>query len=252
MPRVHQALDTLQGKNKYFLTFDLLKAYWQFPVRKDTRKYLTFSKLDDLYEWLRMPFRIAGAPAVQRQMLNSLVAGVKWISALAYLNDIVIYSKTFKKHSSHLEPLFKRCAKGSNNTTYLGFIFIVSTHSFKLNPKEIKFILKYPVSTDRETVAILRHRQVQTFFYVVLQGRRTYYNNLCYKRQNLCGVGNRRKLFLKIKQAISTATLMRHPDPTEPFIFDCDAFLKGLGAALHQRDERSEKYYVAFASRTVD
>ena len=109
---MHQALDALQGKT-YFSTFDLLKAYWQIPVHKNTRKYLAFITPDGLYEWLRMPFGIAGAPAVQQRMRDTLLAGMKWTSAPAYLDDVVKYSKTFQEHLCHLEALFKRCADGT-------------------------------------------------------------------------------------------------------------------------------------------
>lgn len=104
LPRVHQALDTLQGKQNFF-TFDLLKAYWQIPVYKDTREYLAFTTSNNLYEWLRMPFEIAGASAVQQRMMDFLLAGMKWISALACFNDIVVHSKVFNKHLSHFDSL---------------------------------------------------------------------------------------------------------------------------------------------------
>ena len=48
-PRIHQALDALQGKS-YFSRFELLKAYWQIGAYQDTRKYLAFITPDGLYE----------------------------------------------------------------------------------------------------------------------------------------------------------------------------------------------------------
>lgn len=59
------------------------------------------------------------------------------------------------------------------------------------------------------------------------------------------------KGFEDIKQAIGDATLMRHPDPTEPFTLDCDASILGLAAALHQTDEKDKESPLAFASRTL-
>lgn len=73
---MHQALDILQGK-EHFYTFDLLKAYWQIPVHQDTRKNLAFITFDKFYEWLRIPFGIADAPAVKQRMMDSLLGGMK-------------------------------------------------------------------------------------------------------------------------------------------------------------------------------
>ena len=109
-----------------------------------------------------MPFGIAGAPAVQQRMMDSLLAGMKWISALAYLDDIAVYSKTFEEHLSHLEALFKKCKEGilqlnpikstvcKNETSYLGFI--VSAQGVKPNPKKVEPILKFAVPKDCKAV----------------------------------------------------------------------------------------------------
>lgn len=41
------------------------------------RKYLALIIPVDLYEWLRMPCGIASALAMQQQMMDSLLAGMK-------------------------------------------------------------------------------------------------------------------------------------------------------------------------------
>lgn len=56
---------------------------------------------------------IAGAPVFQQRMMDTLPAGMKRNCAFAYLDDIVIYSKTFEKHLIHLESLFKKSSKGN-------------------------------------------------------------------------------------------------------------------------------------------
>lgn len=44
---------------------------------------------------------------------------------------------------------------------------------------------------------------------------------------------------------------MKHPDPSKPFIIDCDASVTGLGAVLQQKDKKGKENSVAFASRTL-
>lgn len=78
-------------------------------MHTDTPKYLAFITPDGSYEWMRMPFGIAGPPAVQQRMMDTLLAGMKWMSALAYLDDVVIYSQATEQHLCHLEALFRRC-----------------------------------------------------------------------------------------------------------------------------------------------
>lgn len=82
-------------------------------------------------------------------------------------------------------------------------------------------------------------------FIQILQGEQNHYKGLYHKMGN-----EQQKVFKDIKHAICTATLMRHPNPTKPFIFGCDAFFIGLGAALHKLDNYLQEYSVVSASWT--
>ena len=149
LPRVQQAIDSLQGKD-YFFTFDLRKACRQIPIEKEHRKYLAFITPDGLYEWLRMPFGIAGAPATQQRMMDKLLAGMKWICALAYLDNILIYSNTFTEHLAHLEALFNKSTLCARETSYLGFL--VSAKGVRPDPNKIKPVMELPEPQDRKGV----------------------------------------------------------------------------------------------------
>ena len=43
--------------------------------------------------------------------------------------------------------------------------------------------------------------------------------------------------FEKVKQVLTSDTVMMHPDMTKPFIIHVDGSYKGLGATLNQKDE---------------
>ena len=154
-------MDALYGK-RYFSVFDLLKAYWQIEVEPASRKHLAFITPDGLYEWTRMPFGAAGAPATQQRMIDKLLAGLKWVCAIAYLDDIVVFSDTFDEHLAHLEALFSRCASAQlqlqpikstlcqKETHYLGFI--VSARGVCPDPAKTDPIAKFPVPSDKKGV----------------------------------------------------------------------------------------------------
>lgn len=91
--------------------------------------------------------------------MNSLLAGMKCISVLTYLSDIVVYSKTFIEHLPQRETLFKRCEKKTLQlsptrstlceleTTYSRCF--VSAHEVEPDTTKIEHIIKYPVPKDR-------------------------------------------------------------------------------------------------------
>ena len=91
------------------ILFYFLHAFWQIEAHSSARKFLAFITPDGLYEWTRMPFGSAGAPATQQRMIDMLLAGIKWVCAIAYLDDTIVFSDSYAAHINHLEILFSRC-----------------------------------------------------------------------------------------------------------------------------------------------
>lgn len=261
LPRIQQALDVLQGK-RYFSVFDLPKAYWQVEIEESSRKYLAFITPDGLFEWTRMPFGAAGAPATQQRMMDKLLAGLKWVCALAYLDDVVIYSDTFEQHLAHLETFFMRCEKGvlqlqpiksklcRRHTRYLGFI--VSADGVKPDPATTDPIRNFPLPKDKR--AVRRFLGIGSYYRRFIRN----YARVAAPLQKLIpdtvpftwGPAQQ-NAFDAIKKALVDATEMAHPRPGSPFIIDCDAAAEGLGAVLQQRDEHNRDRPICFASRAL-
>lgn len=101
MPRIDDALDTLQGA-EYFSSLDLRSGYWQIPMNEADKEKTAFATPDGLYEFNVMPFGLCNAPATFERMIDNVLRGLKWKTCLCYLDDIVIFSSTFKEHLQRL------------------------------------------------------------------------------------------------------------------------------------------------------
>ena len=60
-----------------------------------------------------MLFGPAGAPATQQRMEDHLTLGIKWISAIAYLDDVIILSNAFEVHMVHLQTSVHHIKNGN-------------------------------------------------------------------------------------------------------------------------------------------
>ena len=106
MPRVDDLLDGL-GQAKYISSLDLMKGYGQVPVHPESGQQTAFITPFGKYQFLTMPFGLVGAPAVFQRLMNTVLADVSAFST-AYLDDVSIFSNSWKYHLVHLDEVLSR------------------------------------------------------------------------------------------------------------------------------------------------
>lgn len=91
IPRNDEHLDRLSGC-KYYTTLDLASEYLQISKAEESIAETAFISPDGHYEYLKMPFGLANAPAVFQRMINKILGPIRFTQALAYMDDILILS----------------------------------------------------------------------------------------------------------------------------------------------------------------
>ena len=94
----------LAGGQK-FSKLDLNQAYQQVLLDDDSRKFVTINTHLGLFQYTRVPFSIASAPALFQKAMVTLLQGVP--NTLCYLDDIPITDKTDAEHLQSLEEILK-------------------------------------------------------------------------------------------------------------------------------------------------
>lgn len=72
LPLIEDHLDRLGGAN-YFITLDLSWGFYQVPMSDESIEKTAFVTPDGHFEFLRMPFGLANAPAVFQRLMNSVL-----------------------------------------------------------------------------------------------------------------------------------------------------------------------------------
>ena len=152
IPRVQDLLDGLHGQ-RFFSTLDMAKAYHQGYVKDICRKYTAFSTPWALFEWVRIPFGLKNAPAAFQRYINTALAGLLDTVCLAYLDDILIYGKSFAEHKQNLREVLQRlkskgiklrvskCEFVKTEVRYLGRL--VSAEGYRADPDDVKALDKF-------------------------------------------------------------------------------------------------------------
>ena len=106
LPRQDEILQSLEG-SQYLTMLDALARFTQLSIKPEDREKLAFWSHRGLYQFRRMPFGYRNGPAVFQQVMQGILAPFLWIFALVYIDDIVIFSKSFEDHLIHIELVLK-------------------------------------------------------------------------------------------------------------------------------------------------
>ena len=85
---------------KVFFKIDLSDAYIQIGVDEESSKLLC------LYKYTRLAFGVEVAPAIFQQVMDTMLGDLDY--ATAYLNDILVTSKTTTEHWNYIINVFEK------------------------------------------------------------------------------------------------------------------------------------------------
>ncbi|CAM4512955.1 unnamed protein product [Caretta caretta] len=262
MPRTDELLEKL-GRAQFISTLDLTKGYWQVPLDESAKERSAFITHLGLYEFNVLPFGLRNAPATFQRLVDGLLAGLGEY-AVAYLDDVAIFSDSWADHLEHLQKVLerireagltvkaKKCQIGLNRVTYLGHQVGQGT----ISPLQAKVdaIQKWPVPKSK--------KQVQSFLGLAGYYRRfvPHYSQIAAPLTDLTKkkqpnavqwTGKCQKAFKKLKATLMSDPVLRAPDFDKPFLVTTDASERGVGAVLMQKGPDQEFHPVVFLSKKL-
>ena len=107
LPRIDILFDQL-AKAKVFSKIDLRSGYHQIKIRPKDIPKTTFSTRYGLYEYLVMSFGLTNAPAYFMYLMNLVFMLELDKFVVAFIDDILIYSKNEADHAEHLRIVLSR------------------------------------------------------------------------------------------------------------------------------------------------
>ena len=152
LPKIDELYAKLKGY-KVFSSLYLRSGYYHIGL-KDSAKPKSAFVLSSLgkYQFNRVPFGLAQAPAYFQKLINDVLKGCNFV--MGYLDDIIIYSRSEKEHLEHLEEIFTRlkaaglklklekCCFFKKHIQYLGHLILAD--GIQPLPEKLESIAKMP------------------------------------------------------------------------------------------------------------
>lgn len=149
-----ESIDSLAGA-KYFCTLDLASGYWQVVMHPEDRPKTAFVSHKGLYEFTVMPFGLSNSFATFERLMEIVLCGLQWEKFLVYLDDVIVFGKTFQETLTNLRSVFerfkkpklklkpKKCILFKDEVSFLGHV--VSANGIQCDPQKIAAIKEWPV-----------------------------------------------------------------------------------------------------------
>ena len=273
LPRIDEALDSLRGAT-WFSTLDLKSGYWQVEMAEEDKEKTAFSVGPlGFYECHRMPFGLTNAPATFQRLMETCMGDLYLSQCLVYIDDVIVFSRTFEEHLQRLEGVFQRlhdaglklkpskCSFFQQSIKFLGHQ--VSAEGVSPDPDKVAAVKAWPIPSNVSEVqsflgflgfyrrfiqgfskiAKPLHDLVQAAGAAGLKKRRV--KRLPFKWEDC-----HQKAFERLVDLCTTAPVLAFADYSKPFILHVDASSEGLGAVIYQEID-GKKRPIAYASRRL-
>jgi hypothetical protein len=261
LPRIDELLERYRTA-RWFSSLDLAAGYHQIEMEEKDKEKIAFICSQGLFEYNVMPFGLTNAPATFQKMMDKTLKEYIGKFVTVYLDDIMIYSKSFEEHIEHIEKVLmklkeinaiiklKKCEFGKRNIEFLGHI--VGKDGLQPEVKKVEKIknMKRPGSVT----------EVRSFL-----GLCSYYRkfmkdfskiakplfNLVKKDNKFKWEKEQQKAFDILRTKLTEKPILEYPDFEKEFMLITDASGTGLGAILAQKNEDNKEVVIAYASKSL-
>ena len=244
IPRQSEILSSLSGA-QVLSSLDALSGFTQLELDPDDVEKTAFRTHRGLFQFKRMPFGLRNGPSIFQRVMQGILSQYLWLFCLVYIDDIVVYSKSYEDHIEHLDLVLGAIEKAgitlspSKCHLFYGSILLLGHKVSRLG-----------LSTHLEKVnAILdlerpkKLSQLQTFLGMVVYFSAfiPYYASICAPLFHLLRKGARWRwgaeeehAFVSAKDALRSSPVLGHPIEGLPYRLYTDASDEALGCALQQ------------------
>jgi len=244
---IDNCLNALSGLS-WYSTLDLWLGYYNIPIAESDRDKCTFITRQGCFRFTVMPFGLTCAPSVFQRLMDVVLCGLSYQACLVYLDDIIVFGKTFDEQLARLGEVFHRlraanlklkpskCFLCQRSVEFLGHV--VSEEGLAMQPSKVKPINEWTACRDvSEVRAFMGLSSYYRRFIKDFSTIAAPLYNLTRKESEFCWTNECQQAFDELKKRLVEEPVLALPSDDGTYVLDTDASDFGLGAVLSQRQK---------------
>ena len=244
LPRIDELFDRLQGA-KFFTKLDLRSGYHQIRIADEDIEKTAFRCRYGHYEYLVMPFGLTNAPASFMHLMNQILRPYLDRTAIVFLDDILIYSRTFEEHQRHVKEVLQvlrehklfakesKCEIYQRRVEFLGHR--IDEDGLHMMTEKLDAIRDWPPLTKVDDIRSFLglcgfyRRFIKDFSAIAAPLTALLHKDTPFEWNE-----PQRQAFQQLKDTMMKKPVLILPDPSKSFVLTTDASGYAVGATLSQ------------------
>ena len=260
IPDIESIFDLLGGM-KYKTVVDAKSGYFQVPLKESSRNITAFRGAHGFYRFRRLPQGLKTAPAIFQGIMNDIIGPLDGVCAKAYMDDVIIFSRTFEEHMKHLRLVFQRFREAGlklsrNKSVFAMFKVpflgrVITEEGVLPDPEKVKAITEF--GKPKTTAELMRFRGMTNYHSKNILNYAKMWKPL-QELMNDPGVGwneAQERSYQEIIRAMTSTPVLAFPDWNKHFYIATDACTYAVGGVLKQKNETGGWNIIACASRLL-
>ena len=262
LPLINETMAKVSGC-RHLTKIDIIAAFNRIRMHPDSEEFTAFITAFGMYQSRVLPFGLSNGPASWQHYINKILFDYLDKFCQAYVDDILIYSKSRKEHHEHvrlvmqklreagLQADIRKCEFDVEETRFLGVI--INGNGIKMDPEKVATILAWDTPSNlKQTQGFLGfcnfyRKFIKGFSKIASPLTQLSKKDKAFEWNDQC-----QQAFELLKKRCTEAPVLRHFDPDLDCILEVDSSDTVNGGVLSQRDAQGEIHPVAFYSHSLD
>ena len=251
-----------ENKAKYYSVLDMKSGYTQIPIAPESQDKTTFITSNGQFLWKRCPFGLSTSGSIFVAIVTNLFRNQAYQSCCVYVDDILIFSRTFNEHVLHLQNAFdtlssvnlklnaSKCTFAIKEINYLGMT--ISEAGIAINPNKTAVVRNYPV--PRNSKQVRQFLGFTNFYRKFVQNYAKIahpLNLLLRKDSKFMWTTACQSAFEQLRDSLVKPPILAHPDMGQQFILTTDASCTAISYILSQADDQGRDRVICYGGRAL-